>query len=199
MEIRTIELGQIKPASYNPRQDLQPGHPRYEAIRKSIDTWGLAEPLIWNESTGNLVGGHQRLKILSEMGRTTVDVSVVNLDPAAEKAMNVALNRAQGEWAEAELEQLAAQGLAQAATYTDQEIADLLLKLAITQGQDDYQALMGPAVERPDQPPVEERVEILLRAGADVLTAQRIRELRRTWSHLGVEIQIKKGEGAAEA
>lgn len=46
----------------------------------------LVEPLVWNKRTGNLVGGHQRLKILKEQGRTEVEVSVVDLSPIKEKA-----------------------------------------------------------------------------------------------------------------
>jgi ParB-like chromosome segregation protein Spo0J len=44
------------------------------------------------------VGGHQRLKILKEMGKTEVEVSVVKLDDAKEKALNLALNKISGEW-----------------------------------------------------------------------------------------------------
>jgi hypothetical protein len=58
----------------------------------------LVEPLVWNKQTGNLVGGHQRLKVLKEQGVKEVEVSVVDLEPTKEKALNIALNKAQGEW-----------------------------------------------------------------------------------------------------
>lgn len=58
----------------------------------------MVEPLIWNERTGNLVGGHQRFKVLLDRGDKEVDVSVVNLSLEKEKALNLALNKIQGDW-----------------------------------------------------------------------------------------------------
>ena len=98
MEIKKIPIEQINPAPYNPRKDLKPGDPEYEKLKKSITEFDLVEPLVWNKRTGNLVGGHQRLKILLERGDKEVDVSVVDLDDAREKALNVALNKISGEW-----------------------------------------------------------------------------------------------------
>lgn len=59
--MKEMDIGKLKPARYNPRKNLQPGDAEYEALKKSIERWDLVEPLVWNESTGNLVGGHQRL------------------------------------------------------------------------------------------------------------------------------------------
>jgi len=56
------------------------------------------EPVIWNQKTGNVVGGHQRLKVLLDLGQTEIDCVVVDLDPQREKALNLALNKIQGEW-----------------------------------------------------------------------------------------------------
>lgn len=98
MEILSIPVNEINPAEYNPRKDLQPGDPEYEKLKKSIMEFDMVEPLVWNKQTGNLVGGHQRLKILEEMGTDKVDVSVVDLSPVKEKALNIALNKIQGEW-----------------------------------------------------------------------------------------------------
>lgn len=99
MKIRKIAISQIKPSTYNPRQDLKLGDPEYDKMRKSIQDFDLVEPLVWNEATGNLVGGHQRLKILTELGRKEVEVSVVNIrDRRKEKALNIALNKILGDW-----------------------------------------------------------------------------------------------------
>jgi len=98
MEIEKITLEKINPAAYNPRKDLKPGDSEYEKLRKSITEFGFVEPLVWNRRTGNLVGGHQRLKILREMGFSEVEVSVVDLDDAKEKALNIALNKISGDW-----------------------------------------------------------------------------------------------------
>jgi len=98
MEIRTVPLTQINPATYNPRRDLMPGDPEYKAIERSIKEFGLVDPLVWNEETGNLVGGHQRLKVIQDSGVDEVEVSVVHLDETSEAALNLALNKVQGEW-----------------------------------------------------------------------------------------------------
>ncbi|WP_207892461.1 hypothetical protein [Paenibacillus pinisoli] len=58
MNIQTISLDKLNPATYNPRDDLQPGDPEYEKLRCSIETFGYVEPIVWNERTGNMVGGH---------------------------------------------------------------------------------------------------------------------------------------------
>ncbi len=98
MEIVVMPIGELLPASYNPRKDLQPGDLEYRNLRRSIEEFSLVEPLVWNRRTGNLVGGHQRLKVLKEMGHKDVSVSVVDLSPEREKALNVALNKIQGDW-----------------------------------------------------------------------------------------------------
>jgi ParB-like chromosome segregation protein Spo0J len=98
MEIKTIPITKINPAAYNPRKDLQPSDPEYKKLKKSLTEFDCIEPLVWNEKTGNLVGGHQRLKVLKEMGRKEVEVSVVDLDDKKEKALNLALNKISGEW-----------------------------------------------------------------------------------------------------
>lgn len=98
MEIRKIPIEKIDPAYYNPRKDLKPGDPEYEKLKKSITEFDLVEPLVWNKKTGRLVGGHQRLKVLKELGYTEIEVSVVDLPEDKEKALNIALNKIQGDW-----------------------------------------------------------------------------------------------------
>ncbi|PSJ93899.1 DNA modification methylase [Brevibacillus fortis] len=89
----------INVADYNPRLDLQPGEDEYEKLKRSIEEFGYLEPVIWNEVTGNIVGGHQRYKILlNEQGRTEIEVVVVQLEPEKEKALNIALNKIGGDW-----------------------------------------------------------------------------------------------------
>lgn len=98
MNMARIALKEINVASYNPRRDLRPGDPEYEKLARSIDEFGCVEPLVWNQRTGNLVGGHQRFKILQARGSTEFDVSVVDLPPEREKVLNLALNKITGAW-----------------------------------------------------------------------------------------------------
>jgi DNA modification methylase len=98
VQVSKIPIGQLNPAAYNPRKDLQPGDPEYEKLKRSIQEFGYVEPIVWNERTGNIVGGHQRYKVLLDMGMSEVDCVVVDLDDAKEKALNLALNKIQGDW-----------------------------------------------------------------------------------------------------
>ena len=98
MNIQTVEIERINPAAYNPRKDLKPGDVEYEKLKKSILEFDMVEPLVWNKRSGNLVGGHQRLKILKELGTKQIEVSVVDLEDVKEKALNLALNKISGEW-----------------------------------------------------------------------------------------------------
>ncbi|MCP6683235.1 site-specific DNA-methyltransferase [Bacillus nakamurai] len=106
MNIQEVLIEKINPAPYNPRIDLQPGDPDYEALKNSIEQFGYIDPLIWNEKTGHLVGGHQRFKILMENKPKAITVSVVSLNENEEKALNIALNKINGDWDESMLEQI---------------------------------------------------------------------------------------------
>jgi DNA modification methylase len=98
MIIKKIPVAEINPAKYNPRKDLKPGDPVYEKLKRSMTEFGYVEPIIWNEETGNIVGGHQRYKILLEEGHSEVECVVVKLSSEREKALNVALNKVTGDW-----------------------------------------------------------------------------------------------------
>ena len=98
MKIERMNIADLKPAQYNPRKDLQSGDPEYEQLKKSITAFGYVDPIIVNKRNNIVIGGHQRLKILTELGNKAVDVSVVDLDEKEEKALNVALNKISGEW-----------------------------------------------------------------------------------------------------
>lgn len=109
MEIRTLKAAEIKAAEYNPRRDLQPEDAEYEKLRRSILTYGMIIPVVWNKRTNRVVGGHQRLTVLENEGETEVDVSVVDLDETQERQLNVALNKIEGGWDEEKLAALLAE------------------------------------------------------------------------------------------
>lgn len=105
-QFQLVDVHKINPAAYNPRKDLQPSDREYKAIVRSLDDFGLVEPLVWNSRSGNLVGGHQRFKILLARGYEEVWVSVVDLPESKEKALNIALNKVQGRWDQKKLKAL---------------------------------------------------------------------------------------------
>ena len=98
MVIEKKNVSELLPAEYNPRKDLKPGDAEYEKLKRSIEQFGYVEPVIWNKTTGKVVGGHQRLKVLMDMGITEVECVVVEMSVEKEKALNIALNKISGEW-----------------------------------------------------------------------------------------------------
>ena len=98
MIIEKKNTADLLPADYNPRKDLKPSDAEYEKLKRSIEQFGYVEPVIWNQTTGRVVGGHQRLKVLMDMGMTEVDCVVVAMDEEKEKALNIALNKISGDW-----------------------------------------------------------------------------------------------------
>jgi len=98
MVIEKIQTDWLIPADYNPRKDLKPGDPEYEKLKRSLEEFGYVEPIIWNKTSSHVVGGHQRLKVLLDMGITEVECVVVEMDAEKEKALNVALNKISGDW-----------------------------------------------------------------------------------------------------
>lgn len=104
--VREVEIEKLNPAKYNPRVELRPGMREWKHLVQSIQEFGLVEPIIWNEKTGNVVGGHQRLEVLRYLGYDTAPCSIVNLDDYDEKLLNIALNKIQGEWDYEKLEEI---------------------------------------------------------------------------------------------
>ncbi len=100
MRIVTKNVSELQPAPYNPRLELTRDDPHYRKLKRSIERFGLVEPLLWNKRTGFLVGGHQRLRVLKDLKIEKVSVSVVDLPPEQEKALNIVLNNreAQSDW-----------------------------------------------------------------------------------------------------
>lgn len=106
MKTAIMKLKDIRPAAYNPRVTLKPGDAEYEALKNSLERFGVAEPLIVNETTGNLVSGHQRLNVLKASGAQEVEVVLVEMDGEREKLLNIAMNKIDGEWDYKKLEAL---------------------------------------------------------------------------------------------
>ena len=97
MEWRRIPVGDLRPASYNPRKKLKPGDKEYQKIKNSITEFGYVEPVIVN-SDMTIIGGHQRVSVLSDLGYEEIDCIVIDIDKQKEKALNIALNKITGEW-----------------------------------------------------------------------------------------------------
>ena len=97
VKVERWKLKDISPADYNPRTITDES---LVGLGKSVDEFGYVEPLIVNKRTGRLISGHQRFKVLTLREVEEVDVVIVDLDEAKEKALNITMNNQmiQGDW-----------------------------------------------------------------------------------------------------
>lgn len=105
-ETREIMRSQVTPAPYNPRTITKQAR---AALKANVKKHGVIGGMVWNEFTGNLVSGHQKLDILDELNKYdsvtnendySVKVEVIYCDEKTEKELNIFFNSpsAQGEW-----------------------------------------------------------------------------------------------------
>ena len=142
MEIVKMKLSELNPAEYNPRKALKPGDPAYEKLKASILSFGNVEPIVWNRSTGNVIGGHQRLRVLLDLGVEESEVSVVELSEVDEKRLNIALNKITGEWDDEKLTSLLAELTAGGVDvyptgFDEQELSSMFADLTKATAHDD--------------------------------------------------------------
>ena len=97
-EPKKIKRSQINFAGYNPRKITPEARAKLESNLKSL---GLMGGIVWNDTTGNLVSGHQRLSIMDKQNgykkddaNTDYDVWVtcVSLTEKQEKEQNIFFN-----------------------------------------------------------------------------------------------------------
>lgn len=91
-EVKEVHRSEIKNAPYNPRVITDKA---MSMLKKNIKQKGLLTTLVWNQRTGHLVSGHQRLKVLDFLEKSedyTISVAVVDLDLKAEKEQNLFFN-----------------------------------------------------------------------------------------------------------
>lgn len=97
---------QINFASYNPRKITQDARKKLKANLKRV---GVLGGIVWNETTGNLVSGHQKVSIIDEVNKYNaatntndypIRVEVVQMDLKTEKEQNLFMNNhnVQGEF-----------------------------------------------------------------------------------------------------
>ena len=99
MNIKTMKLGDLNPAKYNPRKALKPGDKEFEKLKASIQNFGYVELIVVNAANNNtVISGHQRLSVLKDMGETEAECVIVEMNEADEKALNIAMNKVNGEW-----------------------------------------------------------------------------------------------------
>jgi DNA modification methylase len=95
MIIEKINIKELKPNPKNPRKST----PEQEAqLKKSLEKFGVVEPIVYNKQTGNIVGGHFRVRELRKLGIKEVECVVVDLTQEDENELNIRLNANKGDW-----------------------------------------------------------------------------------------------------
>ena len=95
LRIEHVPIGDLRPDPANPRRISDA---ELEALTRSIQQFGLVDPIIVRHDDKIVIGGHQRLLAARKLGLKTVPVVFVDLPPEKAKLLNVALNRISGEW-----------------------------------------------------------------------------------------------------
>lgn len=95
-----VNRKEIHGAPYNPRTITKDAASK---LRKSLRNYGMLSPVVWNKTTGNIVGGHQRLEQMDAILRKDdyeLTVAVVEMSPEDEVRANIVMNNpsVMGEW-----------------------------------------------------------------------------------------------------
>ena len=95
-ETRVLKRSEITPSYYNPRTISDEAR---KALKKNIKENGIIGGMVWDEQTGNLVSGHQKLNIADEVNKYEagkndyeIKVEVINVDLKKEKELNIFFN-----------------------------------------------------------------------------------------------------------
>lgn len=95
MIIEKKKLSDLIPAPYNPRTSTKT---QEENLKRSLEKFGVVEPIIFNKQTGYIVGGHFRVREIKKLGFKEVECVIVDLNEADERELNIRLNANTGSW-----------------------------------------------------------------------------------------------------
>lgn len=104
MELRKVKLDELISPNYNPRKISDE---EMSKLKRSITELGYSEPIIVNDVNNVIISGNQRYKALKELGTEEIEVVFIH-EPvlAREKALNIALNKIDGNWDDRKLRQI---------------------------------------------------------------------------------------------
>lgn len=172
-ETREISRSEITPADYNPRTISKEAR---ALIKQSIKANGVIGGMVWNEYTGNLVSGHQKLAILDELQKYDPDtkendyllkVEVVQVDEKREKELNIFFNSpsAQGEWDYDKLHDLIGDIDYKAAGLTEQDLQLIGADIGVSsefedEASEDLEDLMAPVRQQRERSAEERKADI---------------------------------------
>jgi len=158
LQITHVRLDELCAAPYNPR--LMPAAEAAK-LRRSVAQWGMVEPIVVRKADNTIIGGHQRLEAAKALGLSAVPVVYVDVTEAEAKALNLALNKIQGEWDLPKLGELL------------EELRDLpgLDETLSGFDENELEELLSELERQQQRPPFEESFDL----AAEMLQAQRDR------------------------
>lgn len=125
LTVREVKIGDLKSSEYNPRRWPEDA---IEQLTKSIKAHGLVEPILINSSPNRrnvVIGGHFRIRVAQDLGFKEIPAVAVSIpDIEVEKALNIRLNKALGEFDFTKLADFAEDFLADVG-FSSEEIDDI--------------------------------------------------------------------------
>ena len=145
-KVKTVKLADLIPLEDNPRKISQANA---QALKSSLNRFGMVELIVWNEATGHIISGHQRYEILKSMGVEEVPVIAVDFDEVEEKSAAITMNNfeIEGEYTNPILELLES---------IKEKDCDLYASLRMEQLKDDVSELLEK-IDGGDEKPEEEK------------------------------------------
>jgi DNA modification methylase len=95
IQIEQVPIDDLKPDPANPRRISDQ---ELETLTRSINEFGLVDPIIARREDKTVIGGHQRLLAVRKLGYPTVPVVFADLTLEQARLLNIALNKISGSW-----------------------------------------------------------------------------------------------------
>ncbi len=95
LTVEYLPVGDLKPDPFNPRRISDE---ELEALTRSIQQFGLVDPIIVRRTDLTVIGGHQRLVAARRLGYDAVPLVLVDLSQEQARLLNLALNKIAGTW-----------------------------------------------------------------------------------------------------
>ncbi|MDO8615024.1 MAG: site-specific DNA-methyltransferase [Dehalococcoidia bacterium] len=95
LAIEHVTIDALRPDPANPRRISDA---ELESLTRSIQQFGLIDPVIARREDNTVIGGHQRLLAARRLGFKTVPVVFLDITPENARLLNLALNKISGSW-----------------------------------------------------------------------------------------------------
>ena len=100
ISLEHVDIESLRPYESNPR--VMPEEEML-ALERSIQEFGLVDPVIVRQQDRTVIGGNQRLVAAQRLGLPQIPVVFLDLSEDKARLLNLALNRIQGHWDENQL------------------------------------------------------------------------------------------------